>query len=74
MKKPSFPGGHKIFETFGASGDRDIVLLPDVILQEVTENIPKVLRPKFDALWNTGGFDGSRSYDNAGNWHDPDNR
>ncbi len=54
--------------------DRDIVLLPDVILQEVTENIPKVLRPKFDALWNAGGFDGSRSYDNEGNWHDPDNR
>ena len=54
--------------------DRDILLLPDVVLQEVDEDLPTVLRPIFDALWNAGGFPRSPSYDINGVWRDPDYR
>lgn len=50
--------------------DRDILLLPDVILQEETDDMATVLRPIFDALWNAGGYCSSKSYDQNGVWHD----
>jgi hypothetical protein len=29
----------------------------------------KALKQIFDALWNAGGYQGSQSYDVAGNWN-----
>jgi hypothetical protein len=32
------------------------------------EDYRQALKPIFDALWNAAGYEGSRSYDSAGNW------
>ena len=48
--------------------DRDILLLPEVIIESYDIVPEDVLRPCFDAIWNACGFSGSRNYNNAGKW------
>lgn len=45
------------------------VLLPDVTLNEFSQDLTTVLRPTFDALWQAGGFARSNNYDTNGKWH-----
>ncbi len=62
--------------------DRDVALLPDVIVEdyaevdgaEFGERVRKaalVMRPIFDAFWNAAGYDRSYSYDLEGRWSPP---
>ncbi len=44
------------------------ILFPDVILTDYEQNLKTVLRPLLNIFWNTGGFSGSASYDEDGNW------
>ncbi len=48
--------------------DRDVLILPDILVQEYDVEVSKLLRPAFDALWQAAGWDGSRHYDENGNW------
>ncbi len=48
--------------------DRDTALLPDVIVESYDVEVPRVMRPIFDALWNSGGYERSFYYDDEGNW------
>jgi len=48
--------------------DRDILLLPEVVIENYNIVPEDVLRPCFDAIWNACGFSGSRNYNNAGKW------
>ncbi|MCK4659362.1 MAG: ATP-binding protein [Phycisphaerae bacterium] len=48
--------------------DRDTLLLPDVLVEGYDEDVGRVLRPIFDAVWNATGWEGSRNYDSDGNW------
>ncbi len=48
--------------------DRDVVVVPEVIVEDYPTQWPPVLKPLFDAIWQAGGWDGSPSYDEAGNW------
>ena len=48
--------------------DRAIVVLPDVMLTNWDDEIPRLLRPLFDGLWQAGGLPGSLNYDDDGNW------
>jgi len=48
--------------------DRDILLLPEVLVDEFSAETPQVLRPAFDALWQACGFERSQNYDASGNW------
>jgi hypothetical protein len=48
--------------------DRDTLLLPDVLLRNYDEALPTLMRPVFDALWQSLGIARSPSYDKAGNW------
>jgi hypothetical protein len=49
--------------------ERDVLLLPDILIEdESNTNIPSLLRPVFDALWQSSGLSGSMNYDNEGNW------
>jgi hypothetical protein len=48
--------------------DRDAIILPDVIIDDLNMNIPHVMKPLFDAVWNACGFPYSLNYDNQGNW------
>jgi hypothetical protein len=59
--------GEKRFNVQGNSGiDRDILLLPEVIIENYDTAPEDVLRPCFDALWNACGFSKSPNYDDAG--------
>lgn len=48
--------------------DRDDLIFPEVVMQEVEQSAEVVLKPTFDSLWQACGFSHSPSYDDAGNW------
>lgn len=51
-----------------ATIDHDPVLLPDVLLEGSTPDVPSLLRPMFDALWQASGWPRSFGYDDKGRW------
>jgi hypothetical protein len=52
----------------GAPIDRNTLLLPDVVVEDYGCDVPNVLQPIFDAVWNACGFERSPNYDQDGNW------
>jgi hypothetical protein len=48
--------------------DRDVLLLPEVILESYNINIEQALRPIFDSVWNACGFSQSQNYNDKGEW------
>ncbi len=48
--------------------DRDTLLLPDVVVEDFNEKAEVILRPVFDAVWQSAGFPGSPNFDDDGNW------
>lgn len=46
--------------------DRNILLLPRVVFESVNDDVPTVLRPALDAMWNAAGWPGSMNYDESG--------
>lgn len=55
-----FDTGHPI--------DRDALLVPEVLVENREENVDKILRPIFDAVWNAAGWPHSINFDESGNW------
>lgn len=53
-------GGHPI--------DRDVLVLPELVIENYDDDAGKVLKPVFDALWNACGHQGSRNYNTKGEW------
>lgn len=47
--------------------DRDLLILPDILVEDYTSDASRLLRPAFDAMWQATGFIGSPSYDESGN-------
>ena len=48
--------------------DRDVVLLPDLLVEDMSEHPAKFLKPIFDAVWQSAGHPRSCNYDQTGNW------
>jgi len=48
--------------------DRDLLVLPEAILESSATDVPLLMRPVFDAMWQAAGHKGSKSYDQAGRW------
>ena len=48
--------------------DRDVLVLPDVLIESYDCDLPKVLRPAFDSVWNACGAPRSLNFDDDGNW------
>ena len=48
--------------------DRDVLLLPEVLIQSYDVNAAKELKPCFDSIWNACGFRGSFNYNDEGEW------
>lgn len=48
--------------------DRDIVPLPEAIIQDYDVDVHTALRSTFDALWQACGFERSPNYDQNGKW------
>jgi len=52
----------------GEALDRALVLIPEVTVEVQSEDLPTLLRPVFDTVWNAFGYERSFNYDEAGNW------
>lgn len=50
--------------------DRDIILVPEVVVEDYTDKASHILRPLFDAIWQACGWSGSSNYDENGNWNE----
>ena len=48
--------------------DRDILQLPETIIESYDIEPKDILRPMFDLIWNACGFKRSHNFDEAGNW------
>ncbi len=48
--------------------DRDILLLPEIIIESYDVSAEKELRPMFDSIWNACGFPRSLNYNDEGEW------
>lgn len=46
--------------------DRDILIMPDVIINDMSKSPHSLLRPLFDAIWNAAGWPESPYYDADG--------
>jgi len=55
----------------GQEIDRERLVMPLVLTEKLGLEVPqaaRVLRPSFDAIWNAGGYPGSQSFNEAGDW------
>jgi hypothetical protein len=48
--------------------DRDELIFPEVVADGYEADIPTLIKPTFDALWNAAGWPRSLSYDANGRW------
>lgn len=51
--------------------ERDTVVLPEVLIERVTNDpyeVARALRPAFDTMWQASGWDSSKLYDQNGKW------
>jgi hypothetical protein len=48
--------------------DRDALLLPEVVINDRPVDIPAVMRPLLDALWQSFGMKGCTEYNENGQW------
>lgn len=48
--------------------DRDMILFPEVVLEALSDNVPDLLRPVFDMVWNAFGYERSFNYKEDGSW------
>lgn len=48
--------------------DRDVVLLPEVTADSLDEEVPSIMKPIFDSVWNACGYPRSYNYTENGTW------
>lgn len=64
--------GQRHFSRADTRIDRDIVILPEVVLDQhladARAELPFLMRPIIDAFWQAGGYAGSQNYDEDGIW------
>jgi hypothetical protein len=48
--------------------DEDMLFMPSAVFESSSDDVSKVMRPVFDVLWQSAGWQGSMSYDADGNW------
>lgn len=51
--------------------DRDVLQLPEVIIESYDVSADKVLKPCFDSIWNACGFPKDLYYNDVGEWVPP---
>lgn len=49
--------------------DRDILITPEVIIDDYNISAEKILKPCFDSIWNACGWERSMNYDKDGDWN-----
>jgi hypothetical protein len=48
--------------------DRDVVTIPEVVINDFSTDIDITLKPAFDAVWNSSGVNKCPNYDENGRW------
>lgn len=48
--------------------DRDMVFVPDLVIEDIAHEPSALLRPLFDVLWNAGGWPASPFFRADGTW------
>lgn len=48
--------------------DRDVLFLPEALVEDDGANVALLLKPAFDAAWNAAGRDRSPNWDDEGRW------
>ena len=48
--------------------DRDVLVLPEAIIESYDVSAEKVLKPSFDSIWNACGFPRDPYYNDEGEW------
>jgi hypothetical protein len=59
---------HRYFMFSKIGIDRDVLPISEVMVKSYEHSEHEILRPVFDALWQSGGFERSFSYDDNGAW------
>jgi hypothetical protein len=62
-----YDGGGFWASTSAAFRD-DVVVLPECLIENDPTDIPRLLKPVFDMVWNAFGHTGSGKYDSSGKW------
>ena len=60
--------GLTMADSSGAVIDRDVLALPDVIVEDFSAKPSALLKPSLDRVWNACGSPGSPYFDASGNW------
>lgn len=60
--------GSGYFSDAGAEIDRDLLLVPEILIENADFDPAQALRPIFDAVWNAAGWEGSLNYNEDGTW------
>jgi len=50
--------------------EKDVLFLPDVLIENFISEPEQYMKPVFDTLWNATGYFGSLNYDENGKWSD----
>jgi hypothetical protein len=48
--------------------DRDVLMLPEIVVEDLSTPAAPLLKPTLDLVWNACGFSASPYFDAAGNW------
>ena len=55
-----FPENHPI--------DKDVLIVPDIIVEDYDVDPASILRSAFDAIWQAAGWERSFNYNKDGKW------
>ena len=55
----------------GETIDREMLLLPEIVVYSYEEGAAHILKPAFDSIWNSCGFPRSLNYNEEGDWAPP---
>ena len=52
----------------GSTIEKDVLLLPEIVIEDSEIDVEKILKPWFDTVWNACGFPRSNNFDDSGKW------
>jgi hypothetical protein len=58
------------FRDLQGSFDRDSLLLPDLLIEDLAADLPSLFKPAFDAMWQASGWSRCFDYNGEGKWAD----
>ena len=66
----SAPAGHHFFDSERERITQKELLLPEVIIENTSDDLPRKFQQVFDMIWNAAGISRSLHYDQNGNYKD----